>query len=342
MDSATFTLDPTIVQALINQAVQDNVLSAVENISQDPVWLRRVEHMINQTIVQETIMRIGSIDINTIIAQRVDEALSKFRLEFKGISDQSTQVQLTLMDDTTVVENILTAKELHVVDGATINNLAVKGSINTDNQAWDTLANNISEKTLAALSDSWKEQLIQDVTKSIQSDGINFTDIKINDQPIFTGSSLSSTITESSLQSIGTLQKLKVNGEALIYDTLVVNNGRIGINTETPESALSIWDEEVTINIGKFKANQAYIGTSRPQGLSLGVNRIPQIDIDASGLTTIKKLRVGVHMIAHAAEVPGWSGTRGDIVFNANPKADRVFAWLCLGAFHWQVLKSAE
>jgi hypothetical protein len=33
---------------------------------------------------------------------------------------------------------------------------------------------------------------------------------------------------------------------------------------------------------------------------------------------------------------------KGDIVFNANFGADRVFAWVCLGAHRWQTLKSAE
>jgi hypothetical protein len=127
-----------------------------------------------------------------------------------------------------------------------------------------------------------------------------------------------------------------------IYDTLSVINHRVGINTTTPESALSIWDEEVSVIIGKHKAKQAYVGTSRDQGLALGVNREPQIEIDTAGLTRIKKLQVGLHKISHDTQVPGWSGTRGDMVFNANPGADRVFAWVCLGAHKWQTLKSAE
>ena len=105
--------------------------------------------------------------------------------------------------------------------------------------------------------------------------------------------------------------------------------------------ALSVWDEEVSVNVGKFKENQAYVGTSRAQGLSLGVNRTAQIDIDVNGITTIKKLRVGQHSISHGTEVPGYLGTRGDIVFNASPKDDGVFAWVCLGEYRWKPLKSA-
>lgn len=245
------------------------------------------------------------------------------------------------MDDTTVVENILTTRELHVVDGATINNLAVKGSINTDNQAWSDLAKDISNKTLSYLNEEWREQLIVQVSKHIEDNGINFTDIRVNDQPVINGVSLSATIIESSLSTVGTLRSLSVAGSANLNDTLLVNKKRIGINTDAPEVALSVWDEEVAINIGKFKTNEAYIGTSRQQNLSLGVNRTPQIEINADGITTIKKLRVGVNTIGHATEVPGSSGTRGDIVFNSSPKDDGVFAWVCLGGFQWKPIKSA-
>ena len=84
------------------------------------------------------------------------------------------------------------------------------------------------------------------------------------------------------------------------------------------------------------------MGTNREQGLVLGINRIPQLEIDSSGMTTVKKLKIGIHQISHDVQVPGWSGTRGDLVLNSNPGNDRVFGWLCLGAFKWQPLKSAE
>ena len=342
MTEATFTLDPATIQRLVTQAVEDKILSAVDNLIKDPNWLSRIEHMVNQTVVQETVARIGSIDINTIIHQRVDENNAKFRQGFKGIDDQATKIQLTTMDETTVVENILTARELNIVDGATINNLAVRGSINTDNPAWDMLAQNISEKTVASIDATWRERLVAEVTQQIESRGVNFNEVRINDQVVVEGNKLGEFITESNLRKVGALKDLTVTGKSVLYDTLAVVNGRVGINTDTPEMALSVWDEEVAVNVGKFKENQAYIGTSRAQGLSLGVNRVPQLDISIDGITTIKQLRVGVHMISHAPTVPGYAGTRGDIVFNSSYQDDRVFAWVCLGAHKWQTLKSAE
>jgi hypothetical protein len=260
-----------------------------------------------------------------------------------GILDQSTKRELTVMDDVVVVENCLTANSIEAVDSVRVQNLVVTGSINTDNESWAALASNISQKTLDQLTTEWNKDLVDQVVKQIQNHGINFEEVRIKGEKVIDGNQLNRVVTESNLQSVGTLKTLTVRGEAKFNnDTLNVLNKRLGVNTDSPEKALSVWDEEVSVVIGKHKLNQAYIGTNREQGVVIGVNREPQIEINIDGLTRIKQLQVGLHKISHATQVPGWSGTRGDMVFNASPGADRVFAWVCLGSYNWQVLKSAE
>ena len=348
MSDSGITVDPGLVKRLVEQAIEDNILSAVQNISSDPTWLARIEHMINQTVVQETMIRLGSMDLNPLIKQQVDENMALFQQTLltnftsAGISDLATNCQLTIMDDTTVIDNCLTARNMDVAESITVQNLIVKGAINTDNQSWVNLANDISRKTLEKLTKEWNARLVEEVTQQIKDNGISFDQIQVGGESLVNGNRLSNAITESNIQSLGTLRNLTVNGEAKINNTVSVVNKRLGINTESPEMALSVWDEEVSVVIGKNKAKQAYIGTNRDQGLVIGVNRLPQIEIDSTGLTAIKKLQVGLHKISHDTKVPGWSGTRGDIVFNSNPGPDRVFAWVCLGAFKWQTLKSAE
>jgi hypothetical protein len=348
MTSPTFTLDASTIQQMVEQTVQENIFSVVDSLAQDPVWLEKIERMINQAVVQRTVSKIASTDINTIIHQRVDETLEtvhkKFMQNFAstGIVDQANAVQLTVMDETVVIENQLIAKDLKIVGNTAVKDLTVTGSINTDNESWHTLAEEVSRRTLDQLDQSWTNRLIKQVAEQIQQQGIDFDSITLQGQPLISGNCLNSHITESNLQRLGHLQELQVRGEAHIYNTLSVVNRRIGINTATPESALSVWDEEVSVIIGKHQAKQAYIGTSRDQGLTLGVNRQPQIEIDPAGLTRIKKLQVGLHKIMHDTQVPGWSGTRGDLVFNSSPGPDRVFAWVCLGGHKWQTLKSAE
>jgi hypothetical protein len=348
MTSTAITLDPIVIQQMVEKAVEDNILNVVDSLAQDPVWLEKIERMINQAVVQRTVSKIASTDINSVIHQRVDENLTivhqKFMKNFasNGITDQATQLQLTVMDETVVVENQLVAKDLQIMGTTCIKDLTVTGSINTDNRSWHTLAEEIGRRTLDAIDKDWQDKLVNQAIVQIQQQGIDFNSVKIGGELLVNGNTLSSAITDTNIQKLGHLQTLKVKGEAHIYDTVSVVNRRLGINTATPESALSVWDEEVAVIIGKHQAKQAYIGTSRDQSLVIGVNRQSQIEIDITGLTRIKKLQVGLHKISHDVQVPGWSGTRGDIVFNASPGPDRVFAWVCLGGHKWQTLKSAE
>lgn len=348
MTSSAITLDPALVQQMVERAVEDNILGVIDTLTRDPVWLEKIERMINQAVVQRTVAKIASTDINTVIHQRVDENLvsvhEKFMKNFasNGIKDQATQLQLTVMDETVVVENQLVAKSLQIVGPTTVKDLTVTGSINTDNKSWHTLAEEIGRRTLDKIDQNWQDRLVDQVFEKIQDRGIDFDQVTVEGNPLIAGNNLNSFITQSNLQKLGHLQDLTVKGETHIYNTVSVVNKRLGINTATPESALSVWDEEVAVIIGKHQAKQAYVGTSRDQGLVIGVNRVPQIEIDSTGLTRIKKLQIGLHKISHETQVPGWSGTRGDLVLNSNPGPDRVFAWVCLGAHKWQTLKSAE
>jgi hypothetical protein len=347
-NSPTITLDSVVVQSMIEKVVEENILSVIDSLIQDPAWLEKIERMINQSVVQRTVSKIASTDINSIIHQRVDENLVTVHKNLlknfssNGIRDQATECQLTVMNDSTVVENQLVAKDLQIIGNTCIKDLTVTGSINTDNRSWNTLAKDIGEKTLAQIETQWRDKLVEQVVELIQAQGIDFDQVTVQGSLLIDGNSLNPTVTQSNIQKLGNLSGLNVKGEAHIYDTMSVVNGRVGINTATPESALSVWDEEISIIIGKHKSKQAFVGTSRDQGLAFGVNRQAQIEIDVDGLTRIKKLQIGLHKISHESQVPGWAGTKGDIVFNSSPGPDRIFAWICLGAHKWQTLKSAE
>jgi hypothetical protein len=349
MTDSAITLDSAIIKQMIEKAVEDNILSVIESLTADPAWLEKIERMLNQTVIQETLTRLGAIDLSPTIKYCVDENMKHFtdslikNFSSTGIQDKANQCELTIMDDMVVVENCLTVKNFQAVDSAQVQNLVVTGSINTDNQSWQALSSEISQQTLNKLTATWSQELVQQVVSQIQQHGVSFDSVKVGDTKLVDGVKLSSSITESYLQQVGTLKTLQVKGEAHFNNnTLNVLNKRLGINTDTPEKALSVWDEEVSVVIGKHKTNQAYVGTNRDQGMTIGVNREPQIEITTDGLTIIKQLCVGLHRLSHATQVPGYSGTRGDLVFNSSPGPDRVFAWVCLGGHKWQTLKSAE
>jgi hypothetical protein len=346
--ATAISIDTSSIKHLVDKAVEDSILSAVSTLGTDVDWLEKIEGMINQAVVRRTMMTVGSIDIATIIHQRVDENMATFKRELlesfssTGIDDKATSCQLTIMDETTVVENKLTAHSAHFVDSVTVNNLAVTGSINTDNRSWDTLAANISEKTLAKLDRDWKSNLVTQVAEEIKNSGINLSDIKIDDQPFVVNGELARTITQSRLRKVGKLENLIVEGETSLNETVIVVKNRLGVNTEQPDAAFNVWDEEVSVSIGKYKNQEAYIGTNRDQSLSISINKTPQITLGTDGVTSIKKLRIAQYTISHGITVPGYAGTKGDIVFNVDPLPKSAFAWVCLGGHQWKVLKAVE
>jgi hypothetical protein len=342
-------IDNATIKQTIDQAVQDNIITAIKDLGRDPAWLEKIEKLINQSMVQRVVAGLSSIDVGGLIRQQVDENMSDLdikvakRLQTPGIQDHAQKPELTVLDENVVVENCLTANRIDVVGSAKIKELTVTGSINTDNRAWQTLSDAISEKTLDRLSTEWKQLLVADVEHKIREEGINFSQVQIDGVRVVEGDTLSRKITNSNLQKVGALKDLTVVGEAHIYNTVSVLNKRLGVNTQEPEMALSVWDEEISILAGKFKDKSAYIGTGRLQNLVLGVNRTPAVEIDVDGITAIKKLRVGVHRISHGTEVPNYAGTKGDVVFNVNPGInDNVFAWQCLGGFKWKIIRSVE
>lgn len=343
--ATTISIDPDSIKQIVDQAVENSILTAVSTLGTDTEWLEKIERMINQAVVQRTVASLGSVDVNTVIRKRVDEIMDRMKSEnFSsiGIEDRATNCQLTIMDETTVVENKLISRSAEIVADLTVKDLVVKGSVNTDNRSWEGLVNLIADKTLKKVGEDWRDQLVSQVRDTITQQGINVNDAMLSGRKILVDGQLGPTIIESNLQKIGRLKSLTVDGEASLNGSLTVLKNRVGINTELPESALSIWDEEVSVVIGKHRQQEAFVGTSRNQSLSIGINKTPYIKIDVDGSTTISKLRVDRHLIGHCNEVPGWSGTRGDIMFNSNPVPNSPFAWVCLGAFKWKPLKVTE
>ena len=80
---------------------------------------------------------------------------------------------------------------------------------------------------------------------------------------------------------------------------------------------------------------------AKAQDLVVITNNKEQLKVDKNGTTWINELILGRNRISHGTETPGYSGAKGDLVFNTAYVPGGTFAWLCLGAFRWHELKSA-
>jgi hypothetical protein len=352
-------IDAKIVEELVGKiersidgTVQMLVQSTIDNLVVDQTWIAKIEMLVNQQMLSKLSDRISSIDLDKMLVQQIDNGIDRWQDRLKknfktsGITDVSTSCQLTIVDDAVVAthglagQSLLIEKDTDLRGTTTINNLVLRGTINTDNRSWNELANKAADQALTKITNTWKEDLVADVLNLAKTQGIQFDTILLNGTPVITNDELNTSIKRSSLEHTGKLNNLTTAGVTSLSDTVTVKGKRVGINTDDPEMVLSVWDEEVSLIAGKISKDRAFVGTARNQAVTIGVNRKPHIEIDTDGLVTVKEFRIDRWRISHATEVPGYSGTRGDFVLNSDPKPESAFAWVCLGGFRWQPLKS--
>ena len=328
------------IASKLNTATEEMVEKTVSEMLNSDQWVAKIEKLATQRIVDKVSNKIKAIDVNLAIKDVVLENKQQIMNELadnfttNGMADVADELQLTVMNGAVVIENELHTTDLVVETNTNLKgdvlingNLAVKGRVNVDNASWQELAGHIGDKTYARVKQDFENNVINSIFDRAKS-GFEFKDVLVDGKHLLVDDTLASGIRNSSLNTVGTLQNLSVQG-------------RVGINTDTPSDALSIWDEEVSICAGKHSANTAYLGTSKNQNLIIGTNKQRQLEVNKEGGVWIDQLTVGKNRIGHSLSVPNYSGTKGDILFNISIKPDAPFAWICLGSYRWQELRSA-
>jgi len=338
------------IQTVINRELNTSIGTYVEKLFADNEWVSNVRSNAVAHFLRSLEKDLKAVNINQKVLESVEKLFKEHAktIQFNGIDDKSTVTELTVMNGAVVVEHDFVATNIQAVESIATEKLSVHGDlvvtgdINTDARAWDNLKTAIGNKVFKDFETSVKDSLISGVLDSAKVNGIDFAQVKIDGKVLVNNNELSSAITSSSLQRVGNLHELTVIGEADFNNTAFVANKRLGINTREPSSALSVWDEEIEIAVGKRKERTGFIGTNRKQHLEIGVNGKGNITIKDDGLVVIDQLQVGKQRISHGSEVPGYSGSKGDIVFNINisPK-NTVFAWMCVGGFNWVALSAS-
>ena len=110
---------------------------------------------------------------------------------------------------------------------------------------------------------------------------------------------------------------------------------RVGINTMEPSDALTVWDQEVEVVIGKHKTQEGYIGTRRGQNINIGANNKVGLTVCTDGRVIINKLQLMGRTISENDSVPGFAAKQGDIVLNSKPKVGNPIGWICLDGIKW-------
>jgi len=320
-------LDDSQITEIVTKAVEEQIKARFS----DDAFLDKIQSVINQHVASKLGQFVDNIDITDRINSKIEET---FKNRLPSIDQQTTALQLTLMNDMVVNENEFVTKTLNVVESAVVEDLVVRGRVNTDNQSWNELKTTIKDSAVAQIQTELTETITDHVLKRAKQ-GIDFSDAQIDGIKVISNGSLASTITHSNLQKVGKLSELTVTGPSDLDGSLFARNNRVGINTSTPKSALDVWDDDINITVGKKSKGVAKIHLSAGQ-LELGTNSDSQITIDPGGKVKISKLMIGRNNITWEKDIPNYQGQKGDIVFNMDPTSDNHIGWQCLGGFRWR------
>jgi cytoskeletal protein CcmA (bactofilin family) len=108
---------------------------------------------------------------------------------------------------------------------------------------------------------------------------------KIDDTDVLTIGELGRTVAKSNLREVGQLKNLTVLGDTHLAGFAAFNGtlGRLGINTENPNSALSVVENDVEVMIGAYRPNVGHIGTHSSDDLALVTDNTTRITLKNNG-----------------------------------------------------------
>jgi len=253
-----------------------------------------------------------------------------------GIDDKATACQLSIFDETTVVENNLLTRDLTVKGSATIEgDLVVTGTVPRDSAMFVSLVDSVALEVKGGLNHDVFSGFSDLVFKQIRENGLDLNKITLNGTEVVSGGNLSNNITFSNLQRVGTLAELRVGGESLLSQTLYTTNKRVGINTIEPAHALSIWDQEIEFGFSKRETNVAVFETPRNQRLVIGTNGKNNLVLMPEGGVVVDKITIGATTLSSASVPPNYDAPHGAVVFNSSPTIGGPLGWVSLGGARW-------
>ena len=336
---ATITKD---IDRYIVFAVQHEVQQYISELIQAPEWVGSVRQILVHEMTSKVLSTLSLIDVDGTIRSEVQKyirARHEKELPNLGVVDRATSNQLVVTDSgitlSSAVATDLAATNLSATQ-ATFENLTVTGDLAYNfkpviEQSFADIAVGIADQVA-----SIARKVADDTLREFRVDA---ADVQLQRSPLIQDSTLSRHVLKSSLTTVGELEQLTVRGPLKsTNNTFTVTNRRVGVNTEAPEYALSVWDEDVSVGLGKFSAGRAYVGTTRAHSLVIGVNRQQVLEVTESQVS-VPRLQIDKNSVIFTNAAPTASGRRGDWAWNSEVTDSSPYAWICLGGARWKALR---
>jgi hypothetical protein len=313
----------TQIQNQIEQEIKNRTTNAVARIDVASEVGKHIELYLDKRISSASLPtnlishRAINWDGFKLTADALDNGVIE-NFSSSGIQDVASEVGLTVTDGAVIVEHSLITRSAEVKELLFANKISV-----TDIQISGNLIINES------INKQFKSMITDNVMQLLSSQKIDVINnpIYANGKEVLTENSLGAGVVNSNLRKLGRLTELNVAGPAQFNETMIVANGRIGINTNEPDGALTVWDDDSELTIKRHKKKNMYIGTMRDADLSLGVNGDVKLAIRRNGEVEVNKLVVNGLKISVSDTVPHDSGSPGEIVIMSNAKEHEPWAY---------------
>lgn len=305
-----------------------------------------------------------------------------------GIKDTATDTKLTVTNDAVTVENLNVSNissDVTLEKSLTVNGLIKAGRLEVDEIQADLRLERSSPLEFKATKDSglagkgllfsgqgYTKQFIFSTTpdRFFSTEAIDLAKDRayfIDGVKILDGTSLGASVQKSNLKEVGRLKGLTVDGDLRVSDAFYYSSStqRLGLGTDMPNSAVSIFDNNVELTLGGSASARGVIGTFTHSDLEIVTDNLARITVGSNGnvmfgaptsgatqVTVYGKLSVGVNVPdptvdVHVAGAIKFNGnthgsgvqppafgnyTPGDIVWNSAPTPGGWIGWVCIGA----------
>lgn len=304
-----------------------------------------------------------------------------------GISDTSSSTQININDSGVSVEHLrvnkilgnidveqsITCKEIHSekIKTSIIEADSIIGDIKFEkNSPISFGGDTLYGKGLLWPGQGYTKQFIYNNSpdRFFSSESIDLGKDKflsINNTKIIDSKEIGPTVTKSNLREVGRLKGLIVDGSMSVNSYIYFdgNNNRLGLGTEQPNSALSIFENNVEMMLGTKDNSKGMIGTFATHGIDIVTDNTARISISPGGniilgnpktpptqVTVYGKIAVKVntpdpevdlhvngsikfdgrsHRYANTFPTVGINNI-GDIVWNNEPKISSYVGWVCI------------
>jgi len=296
-----------------------------------------------------------------------------------GIVDEARQTALTVTNEGIAVQNINVQNIMNpvTVKGA----LTVQGEITASRLHVDEISADIRNERTTPLEFKAENKSLSG--KGLIWTGVDYTKqfvykhspdrlwssedididrekcIRIDNLPVLNLTSLGNSVTQSNLQSVGTLESLNVDG-SLTIDNFVyydANSQRLGVGTAEPNAMLAIKSLDHEFIVDETEDKQFKIGTYTTTGIKIVTDDTDRIIVGPNGnielknkvtvqgklginvnnfgddvdITTSGPIRIEGKKFETGADIPsGGNYVLGDIIWNTNPVPTGYVGWICV------------